>query len=63
MSKSKQDYFSSFIKSAILDLKSNGICYLYDIEQVKELKKIIKREVVVKEIDCGISKGYSVSYK
>lgn len=49
------DYYSTFIKSAIRDLKANGICYVFYDYQVKEILKYIKTEVVVRNNDCGFT--------
>ncbi len=47
------DYYSTFIKSAIKDLKTNGICYVFHKYQVDEILKYMKNEVIVKDNDCG----------
>lgn len=47
------DYYSSFIKSAIRDLKENGICYVFHKYQVDEILKYIKGRVKVQNNDCG----------
>jgi hypothetical protein len=47
------DYYSTFIKSAIKELKTNGICYVFHKYQVDEILKYMKADVVVKDNDCG----------
>lgn len=47
------DYYSTFIKSAVKDLKTNGICYVFHKYQVDEILKYIKSRVKVQNNDCG----------
>lgn len=47
------DYFSSFIKGAVKDLKQNGICYVFHKYQVDEILKYMKIKVEVTTNDCG----------
>ena len=61
--KNKQDYFKNFINNAIYELRTKGICYVYNKEQVDELERRLKRKLVVKELDFGINKGYSVTFR
>ena len=51
----KCDYFNQFVKFAISDLKNNGVCYAYHIDQVKEIKKIIKDNIIVEETEYGFT--------
>lgn len=47
------DYYSTFIKSAIKELKTNGICYVFHKYQVDEILKYMKSNVEVQNNDCG----------
>lgn len=47
------DYYSSFIKGAIKELKTNGICYVFHKYQVDEIVKYIKMPICIKNNDCG----------
>lgn len=53
------NYFKQFIKTSISDLKTNGICYAYNKEQVKEIKKRVKKELVIVEAEYG----YAITIK
>ena len=55
----KCDYFNQFVKNAISDLKTSGICYAYYKEQLEEIKLKTKKELKVTETDFG----YSITYK
>lgn len=46
------DYYNSFIKSAITELKRNGICYVYFESQVEDIKKKVP-EVHITKNECG----------
>ena len=61
--KSEQDYFICFVKSAVLDLKENGVCYVYNKKQLEEVKKRINKNIKVKEVDCGLKKGYVITLR
>lgn len=63
MSKNRQDYFKSFINDTLEELKIKGICYVYKKEHIKELERILGKKLVVKEINFGVEKGYSVTLK
>lgn len=49
------DYYSTFIKKSIRDLKIDGICYVFYQDQVDEILKYMKVPVVVKENECGFT--------
>lgn len=49
------DYYSSFIKDAIRNLKANGICYVYNKQQVEEIIKYINAPITYIENECGFT--------
>lgn len=51
----KQDYYSMFIKRAISDLKFDGVCYVFNKEQVNEIVNYMKVKVDVQENECGFT--------
>lgn len=57
------DYYSSFIKSAIRDLKNNGICYVYHINQVKEIMKYTNVPITTIQNECGYTLSIPRKYR
>lgn len=49
----KCDYFNQFVKFAITDLKTNGVCYAYHKDQVELIRKRINEDLIIEEKDFG----------
>jgi ribosome maturation protein Sdo1 len=49
------DYYSMFIKRAMSDLKFDGVCYVFNKEQVNEIVNYMKTKVDVEENECGFT--------
>lgn len=49
------DYYSMFIKKSIKELKTNGLCYVFSKEQVDEISKYIKINLIVEKNECGFT--------
>ena len=58
-----QMYFRSFIKNSLTDLRNNQMCYAYNKEQLEEIKKRVKEDITIKEVEFGISKAYIIRLK
>ena len=58
-----QMYFKSFIKNSLTDLRNNKMCYAYNKEQLEEIKKRVKEDITIKEVEFGISKAYIIRLK
>lgn len=50
---SKCDYYSTFIKSAVTQLKNDGLCYVFYKDQVDEILKYVQMPIAVKKNECG----------
>lgn len=57
------DYYSSFIKDAIRNLKINGICYVYHKEQVDEIIKYVNAPVTAIPNECGYTLSIPRKYR
>ena len=58
-----QGYYRNFIKNALHELKVKGVCYVYNKEQILEIKKNVKKEIMIEETTFGISKAYIITLK
>lgn len=50
--KQNNDTFNMFLRYSINDLKKEGTCYVFTMEQVERIKEIFPN-VIVKENECG----------
>lgn len=50
--KSKENY-NHFIRDCLKQLKSSKICYVYNKEQLEEVKKRYSGEILVEDNECG----------
>lgn len=57
------DYYSSFIKNAIKELKINGICYVYTENQVKEIMKLTNLPITKVVNECGYTLSIPRKYR
>lgn len=51
--KENEDLYNHFVKECIRDLKSQKLCYVYNREQLEEVRKRYKGETIVEENECG----------
>jgi len=49
----EDEYYTSFIKNTIKELKINGICYVFHKWQVDEILKHIDIPVITLKNECG----------
>lgn len=59
----KCDYYHQFVKNAVSDLKANGICYVYYLDQIEEIRKKIKVEITIVKNESGYTLSIPRKYR
>lgn len=57
------DYYASFIKNAIKELKTCGMCYVYHRNQIEEIKKYTNFPIRVEQNECGFTLSVPRKYR